>query len=505
MKVAITLALAFALVGHGGTTAAWGAVGQRLIVAQGAEPETLDPHGTSITIAHNISFQIVERLLTQSPSGALEPALAERWRTIGEKTWRFHLRPQVAFTNGEAMNAEAVKFSIERLLKPDPKWGSTVAHYLSVVESVTAVDPLTVDVVTKMPFGLLPYNLVKIGIIPPQYVKSVGNAAFARQPIGTGPFVLSAWRPGVGIVLKRNDRYWGPKPTLAEVEFRAIPDPLTRVSALLAGDVHLITQLPVQEVARVRQTRGLKVLSVPSLRSMHLLVNALIPGPLQDRKVRQALNYAIDKEAIVQKALGGHGRVLRGQMLTEAYFGFNPELQPYPYDPKRARELLAAAGYPKGFATELATPRGRYMNDVEVVQFVVAYLEAIGVRVTLRVHEWAAYVGMLAAKKLPGLSFWGWAVTPADADSQLGLNTTTHRYSYYSNPAFDAVMSQARQAVDQGARRSLYRQATEMLREDASNVFLYQQQDLYGLSDRVSGWKPEPDEFLVFGGTAVAE
>ncbi len=502
VKLLLASMLILGAVSHATAGTGGPAGGKRLIIAQGAEPETLDPHATSITLAHNVSFQIVERLVTQTDMGDLEPVLALRWEPVGERTWRFHLRPNVKFTNGEPMNAEAVRFSLERLLRPDPTWGSTVGHYLSAVESVKAVDDLTVDVVTKKPFGLMPYNLIKVGIVPPKHVAAVGNVAFGRNPVGTGQFVLGEWRRGVHVLLRANPQYWGPKPKIEEVEFRGIPDPLTRVSALLAKDADLITQFPVQEAERVKRLEGLRVVDIPSLRSMHLLINTLAPGPLQDRRVRQALNLAIDKNALVQKILGGYGRVLKGQMLTELYFGFHASLEAYPYDAERARRLLREAGYPNGFSIELATPRGRYMNDLEIAQTIAAYLEAVGIRVNLQVYELAAYLGMLAPKKLPGLSLWGWAVSPADADSQLGLNLSTHPYSYFRNAEFDDLMLKARETTNQAARRSLYHRAAAILREEASNVFLYQQYDLYGVSDRVKGWQPRADEFLVFTGVS---
>jgi peptide/nickel transport system substrate-binding protein len=470
---------------------------QRLIVAQGTEPETLDAQATAVSAAHNVSFQITERLVLETSNGSLEPSLALKWGPIkDDRTWRFTLRPNVFFTNGEPMDAQAVKFSIERVLKPDPKWGSSVAHYVQPIESISVVDKMTVDIVTKKPFGLLPKNLVKVGIVPPDYVTRVGNVAFSRQPIGTGPFMLKEWKVGQYVLLARNDKYWGTKAILDEVEFRAIPDPQTRVSALESGDVHLITQFPVQEAARAKSARNFKMVGTPSLRNMNLVINTLKAGPLQDKRVRQALNYAVDKKTIVDKTLQGYGKVLQGQMLSEFYFGFNPALKPYPYDPKKAKELLATAGYSNGFPLELATPRGRYMNDVEVAQLIVAYLEAVGLQVTLQQYEWAPFVGMLTPKKLPELSLWGWAVTPADADSELGNNVSTHPFSYYRNPKFDAIMGRAAETSNDAQRLAAYKEATELLRDEAPNVWLYQQYDLYGVVDQVKNWKPRPDEIL---------
>jgi len=480
-----------------GAAGAFGAT--RLIVAQGTEPETLDAQATAVSAAHNVSFQIAERLVLETENGSLEPALAVKWGPgKDDRTWRFTLRPNVFFSNGEPLDAEAVRFSIERLMKPDPKWGSSAAHYVQPIESVSVIDKSTVEIVTKRPFGLLPKNLIKVGIVPPEYTKKVGNMAFAREPIGSGPFVLKEWKQGRYILLARNEKYWGTKPVVDEVEFRAIPDPQTRVSALQAGDAHLITQFPVQEVQEAKRATKYAMVGTASLRNMVLVINTLKAGPLQDKRVRQALNYAIDKQAIVDKVLMGYGKVLKGQLLSEFYFGFNPSLEPYPYDPRKAKELLAAAGYPNGFALEFATPRGRYMNDTEVAQLIAAYLEAVGVQVKLQQYEWAPYIAMLTPKKLPELSFWGWAVTPADADSELGNTVSTHPFSYYRNPKFDEIMASAAETSDEPRRLSFYRQATELAREEATNVWLYQQYDLYGASSRLKNWKPRPDEFLNF-------
>lgn len=479
------------------TTLVANAWAQQLVVAQGTEPETLDPHATSTTNALNVAFQITERLVTASGKGTVQPLLAVAWTPSADgKTWRFQLRKNVRFTNGEPFDADAVKFSIDRLKKPDPGWGTSVAHHVSQVESVQVVDPFTVDITTREPFPLLPQSLANIGMVPPKYVQQVGNVQFGRRPIGTGPFVFEEWKVGQYIRLKRNEHYGGSRPALAEVEFRGIPDPQTRVSALLANDVQLATQLPVQDVARVKQAACCSVVGTPSLRNMHLLINTLKPGPMQDVRVRQALNYAIDKRAIVDKVLGGFGTVLQGQMLTDVYFGFNPKLRAYPFDPAKAKALLAEAGYSKGLSLELATPRGRYMNDLEVVQLIAAYLEAVGIRVSVQQYEWAPFIGMLSPKKLPELSLFGWAVTPPDADVELGLNMSTHAYSYYRNPKFDELMLRARKLTNDAKRLEIYQQATELLREDASNVWLYQQHDLYGVSKRLQNWLPTPDERL---------
>jgi peptide/nickel transport system substrate-binding protein len=477
---------------------------QQLIIAQGTEPETLDAQATAVSSAHNVSFQIEERLVLEGPNGTLIPHLATEWGPgKDDLTWRFKLRPNVFFTDGEPMNAEAVKFSIERVMKPDPKWGSSVAHYVQPVKSVSVIDDHTVEIVTKAPFGLMPKNLIKVAIVPPEYVKKVGNVAFGRHPIGTGPFVFKEWQPARYIRLIRNDKYWGTRPAINEIEFRAIPDPQTRVSALLSGDVELITQLPVEAVGEVKSHSGVKVLGTPSMRNMVLVLNTLKAGPLKDVRVRQALNYAIDKKAIVDNTLRGYGNVLNGQTLTDLYFGYNPKLKPYPYDPAKARSLLAAAGDARGLKLEFAIPRGRYMNDVEVAQLIAAYLEAVGIQVTIKPYEWAPYIAMLTPKKLPDLSLWGWANTPADADSEIGQTMSTHPYNYYINPKFDALMLKARAISDEEKRRELYTEATSLMREEAPNVWLYQQFDLYGVSDKVKGWKPRADEFLVFDGVTV--
>ena len=498
-RIALGLLAAITSLGTAGASAA-----TRLIIAQGTEPETLDAQATAVSAAHNISFQITDRLVLETENGSLESALAIKWGPGKDnRTWRFTLKPNIFFSNGEPVDAEAVKFSIERLMKPDPKWGSSAAHYVQPIESVTVIDKTTVEIVTKRPFGLLPKNLVKVGIVPPEYTKKVGNTTFAREPIGSGPFVLKEWKQGRYILLTRNEKYWGAKPVLDEVEFRAIPDAQTRVSALEAGDVHLITQFPVQQVEQAKRASNYTMVGTPSLRNMNLVINTLKVGPLQDKRVRQALNYAVDKQAIVDKLLMGYGKVLKGQMLSEFYFGFNPALQPYPYDPKKAKELLDAAGYPNGFALEFATPRGRYMNDTEVAQLITAYLEAVGLQVKLQQYEWAPFIGMLTPKKLPELSLWGWAVTPADADSELGNTVSTHPFSYYRNPKFDEIMASAAETSDEAKRLSLYRQATELARDEATNVWLYQQYDLYGVSNRVKNWKPRPDEFLLLNAVVV--
>ena len=224
-------------------------------------------------------------------------------------------------------------------------------------------------------------------------------------------------------------------------------------------------------------------------------INTLKEGPLQDARVRRALNYAVDVDAIVQGVFNGLATPTT-TLLTDIDFGYSPDLSPYPYDPERARELLAEAGYPDGFEVTLGTPSGRYVNDVQVAQAVAAQLGAIGLTVNQEVREYGAYVGELFAGDAPDLFLIGWGNAPFDADFILyPLLRTDELLSYYSSPELDALLDEAHTTLDRGAREEAYGAALELIQDEAPMIFLYKQRDAYGVSDRLE-WEPRPDEFL---------
>lgn len=470
---------------------------KELVIAQGVDPQTLDPHRSTVQQALNISMAIAEPLIDfDYQTGELKPRLAVSWKNIDDVTWEIKLREGVSFTNGEPFTAESVKVSIERIKKPELKSPATI--YVRPIVEVKVVDDHTVHIITDGPSAVLPLNLTRIGMVPPGYLREKGDEALSTAPVGTGPFKLVEWQKDERVVLEANPDYWGGRPPVDRVIFRSIPAASTRVAALRAGEADIITSLPLEEAEALNAGGEFNVESVPSLRLMMVQFNLEKEGPHQDVRVRQALNYAVDKQALVDEVLSGYGGVLDGQPLSREYFGHTDAVDAYPYDPDKARQLLAEAGYSASNPLRLTlyAPTGRYMRDKEVAEAIAGQLRAVGVDVRLEVMEWGLFLEKMLAKELSPLAFWGAATVP-DADVWLGsMATCGAAYSAWCNKDFDALVRQAGRTLDEKARLDLYERAVRLVHEQAPFIFLYQQHDVYGVSKRVQGFVPNPDESI---------
>lgn len=504
--LAITVAAllaALAVAGCGGSGVSKGPR-QEIVIAQGTDPQTLDPHLTTVQQALNISGAICEPLAYLNyKTGEIEPLLAESWKAITDTTWQVKLREGVKFTNGEELTADAVKFSLERIANPEFKSPATI--YTRPIKSVDVVDRYTVNITTKDPLGVMPLYMTRVYIVPPKYIQEKGDENFSKAPVGTGPFKLVEWQKDEKVVLEANPDYWGGKPTLARVTFRAIPETSTRMAALKAGEADIVTQVSTDEAESLSKDENIKILPVPGLRVMFVQFNLTQDNALKDRRVRQALNYAVDKDAIVNDILRGYARKCEGQPLTKEYFGFNEEIKAYPYDPEKAKSLLAEAGYgpDNPLALTLYAPQGRYNQDKEVAQVIAGQLQAAGVKVDLQVLDWGLFLNRLVAKDFNPMAFWG-AATEPDADLWLsGMVYSGAAYSMYSNPAVDELILKGSKTVDQAERAKIYGEVMRILHDDAPYIYLYQQVDIYGVNKRVEGWSPRPDEQIDLKGITV--
>jgi peptide/nickel transport system substrate-binding protein len=466
----------------------------QIVIAQGADPTTLDPHmhaeNYTFAVVHNVFDHLVRRSVK---NGQLvhEPGLATSWTAVNSTTWEFKLRRDVKFHNGEDVNAEAVKFSIERVLNPDQKarWRWAFVD----IERVEVVDPLTVRIVTKRPFPTLVTNLAyTMPIVPPKYVREKGDAYVATHPVGAGPFKFVRWRKDDALVLEANESYWRGAPKIKTLIFKPIPDESTRVAALLTGDVDVARGVPPSLVRKIDENPRTRVAKVPSALNIHVTLDTLKEGPLRDRRVRQAINYGVDKETIIKSVLEGNGSPLGGP-LTPVMFGYDPEVKPYAYDPERAKRLLAEAGFAQGLSLTLNSPSGRYLKDKEVAEAIGGQLQKVGVQAQVTVHEWGSYVGKWPENLTP-MYMLGWAAT-WDADGILyPLLRSGQRFSRWNNPEFDRLIEAGRSTLDQAERRRLYGQASRLAHDEAPWLYLFNGMDIYGVNRAVVDWEPTSDE-----------
>jgi peptide/nickel transport system substrate-binding protein len=343
----------------GAATALTGAAGavkiDRVVVAQGVYPVSFDPHRTIDIPSRVVHANIFDTLLIRDQKLQIAPGLAESYKRVDDKTWEFKLRKSVVFHNGEQFNAQDVKFSIDRVLSAEEK--SPQRGWINTVTSVQVVDSQTVRLITSGPDPVLPARLTLIFMVPDQYLKDVGKEKFATNPVGTGPYKVGKWERGDFVDLDASPTYWGKAPSVKHARFRAIADTAARVSALRAGDVHLTTNLPPDYLEPIKKTAGLTVSTAPSSRVLFIgLVNTR-KGPLQDVRVRQAINHAVDVKAIINGLLLDYGHragSVNGHLLRLLGQDYKEPL--YEYNPAKAKQLLAAAGYPNGFEISLDSP-----------------------------------------------------------------------------------------------------------------------------------------------------
>jgi peptide/nickel transport system substrate-binding protein len=491
------IALLVAACSSGGGTGGGGgggSAGASITIAIGAEPTTLDPQVKDDGHERAVNDNIYETLMKRDATGKLQPGLAAAEPTRkAPDTWEFKLRPNVKFSNGEVFNADAVVASVKRII--DPKFNSEQASFFSPIATATKVDDLTVDIKTKGPDPILPARMYWMKMVPAAYSS---DPAFADKPQGTGPYKLKEWARGDHITLVRNPDYWGSKPQIEQVTYKFVTEGGARLSGLLAGEFDLITNLLPEDVKRAPKSAHVQGLEHPMI-----ILNAR-GGITSDVRVRQALNYAIDKQALAQNLFGGFAQIDKCQILSPQFFGFNPNLQPYPYDPARAKSLLQQAGA-TGKQIEFVGENGRWLKDAEVIQAVANFWQEAGLKVKVDNFDFDTYLKRLFQQpNRPDTIYVSSSNELLDADRQYsnyyadGGSGTSN-----SDPELKALITKARTNVDTASRQQQYEQAGKMACDNAYFAFLLNDEDLYGMSKRLD-WQPRVDAKLLVSEMSAA-
>jgi len=458
-----------------------------LTIAIGSEPTTLDPQSRDDGGERAINDNIYETLMVRDAMGKLGPGLAAAAPTqVDGTTWEFKLRQGVVFHNGEPFNAEAAAFSVNRIINPD--FNSEQGSFFSTISGAKAVDENTLHVMTSGPDPILPTRMYWMKMVPPQHAQS---ADFDSKPVGTGPYKLASWGRGNSITLAANDDYWGGKPGVGEVQFRFIEESGTRLAGLLAGEVDLTTNLLPEFVSQVPKAAHVSGLELP------IIILSAISGPTQDVRVRQALNYAVDKQALAESLFEGYAKVAEGQLLAPSFFGFNDAVDGYPYDPEKAKALLAEAGA-EGVEVELIGTAGRWLKDRELVEVVAAYWEEVGVKANVRIFEFDEYLNRLFDRKNRGD-----AIFVVSSNELLDADRPFSAYYHLDGIGSsnkDAKLAElidgARTETDIKKRATMYNEAVQRAFDEAYFVWLLNIEDVYGLSERLD-WTPRVDAKLL--------
>src|SRR5712671_7852059 len=484
---------------------AWAAPEGKIVIAQGVDPSTLDTMNQQETPASVVAAHIFDTLVERDQNLKVVPALAaELPKLVAPMVWEVKLRKGVKFHNGEEFNAESVKYSLERV-----KTGLRASSNFRPIDHVEIVEPYTVKVHTAKPWPTFTSIMTfrQASMYPPKAYAGKDTAFISKNPIGTGPYKLVRWSKDEEIVLEANDQYWRGAPKIKTVVFRPIPDDAVRVAALQNGEVDVAVNIPPHLAGLIANHPKLFLSTAPSTRTIQLLYythqydaqHKLVgpyAGPTADRRVRLAMNYALDVDQIIRTVLDGKG-VRVATMLTDKHFGFDPSIKPIKPDPARVKQLLAEAGFPGGLEITLNSPQGRYIRDKEVAEALTGQLTKAGIRTTLRTHEWVHYFGTPGYNHRTG-PVWliGWGTSTYDAEAvYVPLFRSGRFLSNYYNADFEGLIEQAQSTMDARKRAELYQRINRIWVEDAAAMPLYQQQDLYGASRRLQ-WKARGDELI---------
>jgi peptide/nickel transport system substrate-binding protein len=468
-----------------------------LVVALTSHAPTMDPHMHFERVGILVNINMFDSLLHKNRQLQYEPSLATSWRAINDTTWEFKLRQGVRFHNGDVMTAEDVKYSFDRVL--DPKKKSPQFGNIRAIKEVKITAPDTVQLITDKPFPLLLERMVFFPIVPKKHVEKVGDEAFGlSQPVGTGPWKFVEWKRDQHIRLEAFDQHWRGKPPFKFLVFRSVPEVATQVAELKTGGVDLIRNVRADLVPDLKSHPATAISSAPILRTHYIALDMRQP-PFDKKLVRQAANYAIDREAIVQKLMAGLGKVVP-TVVHPAAFGYDPSVTAYSYDPKKAKELLAQAGYPNGVDITL---HSAYVEFRPVFEAIAQMLTEVGIRTTPRAWDpgpaWNKFFQGEGKATNGYYGSWGYySVFDADAILHPLYHTEPGGWVgkwYVRVEGLDGLIDQARSTVDQGKRKATYTQIIKMLKEEAPSIFLFYQYDTLGVSKNVA-YEARGDEWL---------
>ena len=477
-----------------------------LVVGLVAEPVGLDPAQVTDLNSSRVGRRVVETLVAfADESTQIVPGLAESW-TISKDglTYTFKLRKGIAFHDGTSFNAQAVKFSIERQINPEhtaSKLGKYpfAAYFFGNVKAVEAMDDSTVRFVLKEPRASFLAILVApaASVVSPTAAMKSGQD-YTASPVGTGPFKFASWDRGQRVVLEKNPTYWRYPVKVDRVIFRPVTEDQARLTELLTGGLDLIVGTPPDFVAQLENNPKVTLQKQVGAHVWYLGFNNT-KKPFDDKRVRQALNYAVNKDAIVRDVLKGTGSISKGPVLPGTW-GDEGGLKPFPYDPERAKKLLAEAGLPSGFSTTLWVPESGsgMQSPVAMSTIIQSNLKAVGVNVTLQTMEWGTFLAKLRTKEQDMFAL-SWMAGSEDPD--LVMYPLLHSSQWtpngpnralYKNEQFDKLLSEARLTTDQAKRAAMYRQAQKILVEDAPWIFVDHEVQIAALGKRVQGFKLHP-------------
>jgi len=475
-----------------------------LRVALTSEPTSLYIPLTADKMSDIAASQLYDPLVFQDEEFNIVPSLAESWEYQGDGSEViFKLRQGVTFHNGEPFTADDVIATWE--------WGKKGQwpEKYDIATSVEKIDDYTVKITTDGPKPLLLVTMHDFwSIIPNEYMEEVGVDGFQQNPVGTGPFMFVEWVKGDHITYKANPDYWREGlPKVAEVIFRIIPESSTRVAALQADEIDVVDRLSSEEAQSLLGAPGIQTIKYPVARVYYVAFDNLSSGigtPVEDAKVRQAMNYAVDVDAIIKALFNGFGKRATGFVATgELGYGI---VDPFPYDPEQAKALLTEAGYPNGFTIDMGCPSGAYSHIDEVCQAIASYLGEVGITVNLEMMEAGHFWDLMASKELTPLAVDAWADESGESYNRMrgALGGITNAYSIYEDPEITKQLDAISVEIDREKRKALYETLQIYMQENPPFLYLYEPTTFEAVRDRVQDYHPRPSEIFYLMNTWIA-
>jgi peptide/nickel transport system substrate-binding protein len=463
---------------------------------------SLDPTNYRDRNTQMVLKNMFDSLTTRDGNMKVVPQLAESWEALDDTTWEFKLRRGVKFHNGDDFTAEDVRFTLKRVVMEGALDGKTSPRkgLLGPLVAVRIVDDYTVQIQTEEPWAILPLMLTLQEMVPKDYMKAAGPKGFQMNPIGTGPFRFVRGEGEKLLILERFEDYYGGSPENPPVQvaplkyliFKTVPERIERIAMLKKGECDIISHLRSEAVAILEMVPGIKVLSLPGTRSYFAEMNCA-KSPFNDRRIRRAMNYAVDMHAVVDHILQGHGKVLPTVLLPNA-FAYHASQKPYPYNPKLAKKLLTDAGFPEGFSIAINCTE----DNRQFANIIAFFLTKVGVKSVINVVD-RNRPGALGENAIWDILVTSWGNSTLDPVGILVPKFRTGgrgNYSNYSNEEVDRLLSQAEGTLNLRMRENYYKKVQEIIYNDVPMIFGYAAEDRYGVREKVKNFIPSPSGMM---------
>jgi peptide/nickel transport system substrate-binding protein len=470
-----------------------------LVLALERDQDNMDPHMHFQRVGIIMNINMYDSLLHKNTKLEYEPSLATEWKALNETTWEFKLRQGVKFHNGDLFSAEDVKFSFDRVLDPNtksPQYGN-----IRGIKEVKIIDPHTVHLITDKPFPLLLERVVFFPIIPKKHFEKVGAQAFAENaPVGTGPYKFVEWKRDQYLKMERFNEHWRGPALIRNLIIRVIPETSTQVAEIKTGGVDIVRNLAPDLIPDLKAHPNTYVSTAPILRT-HFVTLDMREPPFNKKEARQAANNAIDRQAIVDKLMGGLGKVVP-TVINPMAFGYDPTVEAYSYDPKKAKELLKQAGYPNGTDITLHVGTSAAFNR-QLAEAITEMLTEVGLRTNLKVWDqgpaWNKFFQGEGKATNGFIANWGYYST-FDADAILHPFYHTEPGGFVGKwyarvPGMDELIDEGRSTIDKEKRLATYAKIQRLLKEEAPSIFLFSQHDMLGINKRVE-YAARGDEWI---------